>query len=197
MNGHATEAETRRIEALELKRAQHRLTHDEQLELALLLLEPLHDGFRSIELLDELLKAESFDAVAAVWFAYCCIYELMDAESLKKAAELCERVEKESKDLRMKAAAHMLRADALRQLSQSETGEAELKQSVALAPDWVTNLQFLATVEMAKGDRLSARDHLKTAIENARQFQAPRDVASSMFVSLITGRGSYKIIDHL
>jgi hypothetical protein len=56
--GHATASESSRVEALEEKLRNRKITSDEQLELALLNIEPGHDGFRAIEVLREI-PAES------------------------------------------------------------------------------------------------------------------------------------------
>ena len=54
--GHATAAEAARIAELEAKLRNLSITTDEQLELALLNLEPVHDGFRAVDLLHEILR---------------------------------------------------------------------------------------------------------------------------------------------
>ncbi len=193
--GHAAPGERQRMAELETKLRTRTITSGEHLELALLNLEPGHDGFRAAELLREMLAAEPENGSARLWLAYCCIYELMDPEALREAVRLCEELAPGQASADVRAAALLLEAAALRQLAGDRDVLALLRESVRLAPTWIANRQWLAMIYQERGDRAAAEEQLREALEVSRAQPAPEPdrYADQLFEMLITARGSHQI----
>lgn len=185
--GHATSAEKAHIAGLAEKLRSGRLTSDERLELALLNIEPLHDGFRAAELLRELLAENRQHELAKLWLAHVYIFHFMDEDALNEAVRLCEELLAASARPETRAAAHLLKADALRQLGDRDP-VPDLRQSVALAPTWVGNRLLLAQIDEERGHLSAAQDQLREALEAIGSWPVPADFASRMFEMLITSR---------
>ena len=134
LGGHATPRERERAAALEAKLQAQSASLDEQLELALLYLEPGHDGFRAAELLERILKTEPEHDLARLWLAHCWIYEWMDENALRNAVTLCDALTDASKPAPVRSAALLLKATALRQLGGDGEVIELLSLSVELAP---------------------------------------------------------------
>lgn len=183
--------------ALEEKLRHRGLTNEERLELALLNIEPGHDGFRAVELLREMPAGSPSLDLARLWISYCCIYELMDDDALREAVRLCDELLERRPSARVQAAALLLKAASLRQLGSGHDTVAELRESVRLEPTWVANHQFLATVYEELGDRVAAEDELRKAIEVSRLPQESASHADQLFEMLITARGSHQITKRL
>ncbi|HVT61022.1 MAG TPA: hypothetical protein VHR45_21845 [Thermoanaerobaculia bacterium] len=192
--GHATPQESERIAALEAKLGRKTISCDEHLELALLQLEPCHDGFRAAELLEEIIAAKPDHSLAKIWLAHCWIYEWMDEEALRNAVRLCNTLLDERVSVHLRSAALLLKASALRQLPDSDDPLALLLESVRLAPDWISNREMLAQVYQERGDRNAAAEQLRRALEVSR---APHQVSSSyaeqMFKKRIARRGGGRL----
>jgi tetratricopeptide (TPR) repeat protein len=200
--GHATSAEKAHIAALNEKLRTGSITPDEQLELALLNLEPLHDGFKAGELLQELLAANPRHEIAKLWLAYVHIYEFMDRPSLVNAVRLCDDLFVSADQRDTLAAAHLLKTSALCDLAFDSKQRAasnldpmlDLRLSVARAPTWPGSRLSLAHIYEKRGDLLAAQDQLREALETSGSRPPLPDYASRMFEMLITQRGSERTI---
>src|SRR5258708_25413850 len=135
--GHATAAERQRIDYLEGKGV--RASAEERLELALLNVEPAHEIGGAVEVLRSLLSRDTSDYAARFWLAYCCVYELGSEPALEEALGLCDEILQSAAPDRLKAGALMLKATAFRDLGPGQDPLAELRQSIAGAPDWASN----------------------------------------------------------
>lgn len=195
--GHASPGESERIAELDAKLHAGTITSDEQLELALLNLEPGHDGFRAAEMLRGMLAAEPEHDLARLWLAFCCIYELMDPDALREAIRLCDELSQARVPVDVQAAALLLKAAALRQLAGDHDVLALLQESVRLAPEWIANRQWLAKIYEERGDQAAAEEQLQKAVEVSRKRPDTRSYADQLFEMLITARGSYQIEDRL
>jgi Tfp pilus assembly protein PilF len=189
--GHASPREMERITALEAKLRSQAISLDEQLELALLYLEPGHEAIRTTELLQEILAHHPEHNLARIWLAYCFIYEWMDEESLKNAVGLCDLLSDECVPTKLRAAALLLKAAALRQLPGGDDPLPLLLQSIELEPNWISNRQMLASVYQERGDRKAAEEQLHRAMEVRGNY------ANHLFDRLIAGRSDYRIGDGL
>jgi tetratricopeptide (TPR) repeat protein len=187
--GHATASESSRMEALEEKLRNRKITSDEQLELALLNIEPGHDGFRAIEVLREIPAESPQFNLARLWIAYCDLYELMDEDALWECILLCDDLIGREASPRLRAAAFFLKASALRELDRSEAPIEDLLESVRLEPAWVSNRQFLAKLYHEQGHRLAAEEQLRKAIEVSRSQTLSVDMADQFFERLIAAQG--------
>lgn len=195
-SGHGTAAEAARVAELEAKLQDLSIDTDEQLELALLHLEPVHDGFRAVDLLQLILKSEPRHELARLWLAYSNVYELMDEGALQEAVGLADQVLESEASAAVKAAALLLKAAAFRGLG-SQDPVVELQKSIELAPHWVANRQLLAKVFEERGDRAAAGEQLGKAIESAGTHREPMSLPDRFFEMLITARGSYRIAERL
>jgi tetratricopeptide (TPR) repeat protein len=193
--GHSTPSEREHIARLEKALLDRTIGPDEQLELALLQLEPLHDEFRAVDLLWGIIASTPAHPLAQIWLAYCWIYEWMADEALRNAVKLCDEVLGQDLPAALRSAALFLKADALRKLGRDSL--VPLLESVALAPDWISNRQLLATIYEERGDRQLAVEQLHKAIELSRHRVATRNYADELFELLITGRGGDGVADGL
>src|ERR1700688_587472 len=159
--GHATAAERQRIDYLEAKGVG--ASAEERLELALLNVEPAHEIRGALEVLRSLLSRDTSDFRARFWLAYCCVYELGSEPDLEEAIGLCDEILQSAAPDRLKAGALMLKATAFRDLGRGDPLE-ELRQSISLAPDWVSNRQLLAQVMLERGEHAMARAQLEQAL---------------------------------
>jgi len=196
MGAHTTAEQANRIRILEEKERAGSASCDELLDLSLLALEPQHDGFRAAELLGRV-DAECGDPRAKLWLAFTCIYELMDQGSLRSAIKACGGLLELSENVKLRAAAWMLRAAALRHLSPVEDVRTDVEQSVRLAPEWIANRQLLAEVLSERGDRGGAEEQLKQALTNVQQMSPPESYEQYMFQLLITAQRSAGIANRL
>lgn len=189
--GHASSREKDRMAALEAKLGDQAISPDERLELALLYLEPGHDGLRAAELLEGILAVDPGHDVARMWLAHCLIYEWMDEEALRRAVELCNALLDERLPADLRAAGLMLKAAALRLLPDGDDPLPLLLQSINLAPTWISNRLLLSNVYQDQGDRKAAEQELLLAKEALGSY------AGQLFEELITGRGGDRVADFL
>lgn len=187
--GHASISESNRMQLLEEKLRDRRITSDELLELALLNIEPGHDGFRAIEVLRETSAESPNFNLAQLWIAYCDIYELMDEGALRECIMLCDDLLEREASSRLRAAAFFLKASALRDLDRNNAPVECLLESVKLEPAWVSNRQFLAKLYYEQGHRLAAEEQLHKAIEVSRSQTQSVHIADQLFERLITAQG--------
>jgi tetratricopeptide (TPR) repeat protein len=177
------------MEALENKILQHEISQDELLELALLNIEPGHDGFRAMELLREIPIDDARFGVAQVWLEYCYIYELLDDGSLREAVRICDEILRQQTKIRLRAAALLLKATALRTLDKVEDSLGPLLDSIRLEPGWVASRQILAMTYLERNSRLEAEEQLRQAIEVIRSQSATASLVDQMFDQLIAAQG--------
>jgi tetratricopeptide (TPR) repeat protein len=194
MSGHANEQQQHRIRELDQLLRTGAASADECLELALLSLEPGHDGFRAVELLK---RIPANHPLRNVWLAFADIYEIMDLDALNEAVAVCTEVLLEHSDIAATAAALMLRAAAQRQLSNTLTARADCEASVRLAPHWVGNRQLLSQILTEQANYEAAREELNAALKNVRPIPTPEKYADYMFERLITARLSQGIDNRL
>lgn len=187
--GHASLAEAERMEALETKVQHHEISRDELLELALLNIEPGHDGIRSMELLREIPPDDERFGLAQVWLAYCYIYVLLDDDSMRDAIRLCEDILQTQASTRLRAAALFLKATALRTLGRVEDSLAPLLESIRLEPEWVASRQMLASTYHERGSRSGAEEQLRKAIEVVQSHPVSERWVDQMFDQMITAQG--------
>ncbi len=195
--GHARADEIDRVKALEMKLRSDAISEEEVLELALLNIEPLHNGFRAVELLEGLVKSNPGNVLGRLWLAFCDIYELMDPASLRNARLLCDGILRETSEPRTRAAALLLSATAARQLSNDVDVRNELEECVSLAPNWITSRQVLAREYERHGMKTAAKDQLLKALENAEESPKAGNPLADLFDLLITGRNTYKVTDRI
>ena len=198
-SGHPNVSERARITELEAKLRNRGMNSAELLELALLNLEPLHDGFRAVELLGKIQPEDPRYALAKLWLAYTYIYELLDEVALRNAMKLVDQlIEEEGASVEVKAAAFLLKAAAVRELGVGDTDPAEyVRASIALAPGWIANRQLLARIHQERGEQAAAEEELLKAIEACGQQPEAKNIVDQMFESLVTARGSHRIADRL
>jgi tetratricopeptide (TPR) repeat protein len=193
--GHPTLSEREHIARLDAKLRDRTIDLDEQLELALLHLEPLHDGLRAVDLLWGILAATPKHPLARIWLVYCWIYEWMADEALRNAVTLCDELLHEDLPASLQAAALLLKASALRELGGESL--APLRESVALAPDWISNRQLLARIYEERGDRWLAAEQLRKAIALSLSRPDTGNYTDELFELLITGRGGELVANGL
>ncbi len=193
--GHATAAERQRIDSLEAKGA--RASAEERLELALLNVEPAHEILRAEEVLRSLLSRDTSDHRARFWLAYCCVYELLSEPALEEAIGLCDEILQSVAPDRLKAGALMLKATAFRDLGRGQDPLAELRQSISLAPDWVSNRQLLAQVMLERGEHAIARAQLEQALSAPLVSTGGLSVADALFEELVTLRVGLGVRDRI
>jgi|ERR1700724_608632 len=184
--GHATAAERQRIDSLEAKGV--RASAEERLELALLNVEPAHEISGALEVLRSLLSRDTSDYGARFWLAYCCVYELGSEPALEEAIVLCDELLQSAAPDRLKAGALMLKATAFRDLGRGQDPLPELRQSISLAPDWVSNRQELAQVMLERGEHALARAQLERALAAPSISTDGLSVADARFEELVTAR---------
>jgi tetratricopeptide (TPR) repeat protein len=183
--GHATAAERQRIDYLEATGVSG--SAEERLELALLNVEPAHEIRGALEVLRSLLSRDTSDYRARFWLAYCCVYELGSEPALEEAIGLCDEILQSAAPDRLKAGALMLKAAAFRDLGREDPLE-ELRQSISLAPDWVSNRQELAQVMLERGEHAMARAQLERALAAPSVSTGGLSVADALFEELVTAR---------
>jgi tetratricopeptide (TPR) repeat protein len=187
MNGHANDQQRRRIQQLEERLHRDIASEDDILELALLAIEPGHDGVRAAGLLSRL---PASDPLRNVWLAFVDIYELMDLAALAEAVDACSEALGGSTDVTIQAAALMLRAAAQRHLTHIAQARADCEESVRLAPHWIGNRQLLSQILTELGEYAAARKQLIEALHNVRPIPHPEEYVDYMFEQLITARSS-------
>jgi tetratricopeptide (TPR) repeat protein len=195
-SGHANALERARVAELEAKLHDRRTNSDELFELALLNLEPLHDGFRAAELLQKILNEDSRHKLSKLWLTYVNIYELMDEDALRNAVRLSDQLIDQGASADVQAAALLLKATAVRGLGDQDPAEY-VRASIALAPGWVANRQLLARIYQERGEQSAAEEELLKAIEACGQQPEPESFADRMFEMLVTARASHRITDRL
>lgn len=191
--GHATAAERQRIDYLEAKGV--RASAEERLELALLNIEPAHEILRAMEVLRSLLSRHTSHYRARFWLAYCCVYELFSEPERKEAIGLCDEILQSAAPDPLKAGALMLKATAFRERGQDPL--AELRQSISVAPDWVSNRQELAQVMLERGERAIARAQLEQALAAPSISTDRLSVADARFEELVTARAGLAVRDSI
>lgn len=196
VEGHPTEGEAARVKLLREKQRANALTRDEALELALLSLEPLHEGDDAAELLIKLIEVDPTDELAKLWLACTYIDEFMDEGSLRKAIALCDEI-LASPDGTHRAAALLLKAAALQQLSMSQAAKPLLEKSIAAAPDWISNRRLLAKIYEDSGQNQLAKEQLQAILKVADRPVHPDNTIAYTFELLITGRALRGIKDRV
>jgi hypothetical protein len=195
MPGHATAEQDERIRILEERTRSGNAVCEELLELSLLALEPQHDPFHAAELL-VLVDAKCGDPRAKLWLAFTRIYKLMDDEALRTAVGLCDEL-LQTEDVKLRAAAWMLRAAARRQLSLGEDVGDDIERSVQLAPEWIGNRLLFAQVLIERGDGKAAEEQLREALVNVHELPPAEDYQQYMFELLVTAQRSVGVADRL
>jgi hypothetical protein len=194
MSGHASAQQRERIQQLEIRLLDGVASREELLELALLALEPEHDGVRASRLLKQI---PVDDPLRNLWLAYVDIYEGMDVPALNEATDLCNEILRSSIDRDIRAAAFMLRAAALSRLSDIPAARGDALESVRLAPEWIGNRQLLAQILRECAEREAAEEELKRALANVYPMARPESYPVYMFERLITARLSGGIGDRI
>src|SRR6202165_707370 len=166
MTGHATPAEEAEASRLRLRVEEGLASIDEQLELACLLMEPLHQEDQAVNVLRTILRRDPACWIARVWLAYCDLQYFMDDESLRAGSQLLEQMH--SDDAQAKAASLMLRAGLGGAGDTISSADAIrlLEESVAAAPWWVNNRWSLAVRLAAAGRLLEADEQFAAAQQN-------------------------------
>jgi tetratricopeptide (TPR) repeat protein len=185
MINHATAAQRARVDTLEEKVRDGAASAGDRFELALLAIEPMHDGFRAAALLEPMVVDND---MAGVWLAHCWIYEFMEDASLQKAVALCDEIDRRSEDLDARAAALMLKGAALNALHDFQGATLPLEQSVWLQPAWISNRKLLAAIYERRGMFREAREQLEAALRTTVGVDSRAD-ERGLFDVLITGRG--------
>ena len=170
-----------------------RASADERLELALLNVEPAHEIRRAVEVLRSLLYRDTSDYGARFWLAYCCVYELFSEPEWKEAIGLCDEILQSAAPDPLKAGALMLKATAFRDLGRGQDPLAELRQSISVAPDWVSNRQELAQVMLERGEHAIARAQLERALAAPSVSTDRLSVADARFEELVTARAGLAV----
>jgi len=102
MNGHASAQQQQCIRQLEERLQGNIASEDDILELALLAIEPGHNGLSAALLLR---RIPTSNPLRNVWLAFADIYELMDVAALAEAIDACSAILTRDSDTAIKAAA--------------------------------------------------------------------------------------------
>jgi len=187
IKGHANDQQRRRTQQLEERLHSDTASEDEILELALLAIEPGHDGVRAAGLLR---RMSASHPLRNVWLAFVDIYEIMDLAALAEAVEACSEALVGNADVTIQAAAMMLRAAAQRQLTHSAQARADCEESVRLAPHWIGNRLLLFQILTELGEYAAARRQIIDALHNVRPIPHPAKYVDYLFERLITARSA-------
>jgi hypothetical protein len=159
------------------------------LEYSLRLYEFPEETRHAKDILLELLFLHPSFAVARIWRAYFLLHEPARNPTLLCAFEDLAELTRRGGELG--AAAHFMRAGILMYLDldlSSEMIGSELRDSIRLAPDWVSNKVNLAEVQRAMGCDSEARALLKQAEKSMAEESKAWSFSRRMFESLITWR---------
>ncbi len=166
-------------------------TDEERFELALLNIEPGHDGYRAVELLREIPQESPCYDFARIWLAYCYIDSLMVEEALRNALRICDELLGRPTSSEVRGGAYLLKAIALRELSSADGVIPNLKEAVHLSPTWILPRMELANAYSRVGDKRAAELELLAARQAATEPPAPAGLSATLFEELITARGGH------
>ncbi len=178
---------------LEQRIAEGSANDEDQFELALLNLEPGHDGFRAVELLRGIRPSSPCHDLAQLWISHCLIYEMMDDGALAEAVQICSTLLGRSISPEVRTGAHFLRAMAVWNRNPTEAVIPDLCEAVRLEPDWSATRLSLARVYRVLHHERAAEEQLLAAREAAKK-PAPEaaDVPGKLFELMVTGRGGHR-----
>ncbi len=187
MTGHANRREEaelkRRLQDIESGEA----SESEQLETALILVEPFHQEDRALQILQELIDRNPEATQARLWCAYLLAHHCMDPDSLELAKSHLERLLDTTEQMR--AAALQLLAYV-----EHELGDAYpvhyLEKSVELRPSWVINRWLWAAALLKRGSLLEASEQLLQALKNFTGEEVIGSNAQQEFEQCFVGKSS-------
>lgn len=185
-HGHASPADRAHVQALERQAGSGGLTEDEELELALLYVEPLHEEDKAIARLEDLVSKGASGWQARIWLAYLYLHHRMDRSSLLAGREILSPLVTVPGE--PAAAALLLLSSISRDLGELDTpGEAALlERSVQQAPTWALNRFLLAGCYRQLGQKEDALRELQQAEANLRTVEPPHTKLEEEFEVSIT-----------
>jgi len=166
---------------------------DDLLTLALLRLEPFHDGFGAAQLLESVRGTAAEEAMASVWYAYCALHFLFDVSTLQKALDLLTRSQGPTREL--ESALEFMMAEVIYRLDENAGDNivGHIQRSIELAPEWVSNHQMLAWFMERRGERELALQHLRSALANIIPPDPAWSLLRAEFECNITARTSFNV----
>ena len=166
---------------------------DDLLTLALLRLEPFHDGFGAAQLLESVRGTAGEVATASVWYAYAAVHFLFDASTLQKAFDLLTHSAGPTREL--ESARELMMAEVIHRLDANADDDiaGHIQRSIELAPEWVSNHQLLAWFMERRGEHELALQHLRTALANTIPPDPAWSLLQAEFECNITARTSFNV----
>lgn len=178
------------FEILENKRKKGNINIEEKIELAMLYVE-LEDGEQALTFYEEILKRDSQNAQAKMWYAYfILIYRDHLNENIYESLKLAEDIIKLGND--MAAVGYMIKSFGLNQLGMEDRHNEQIEaliKSVELCPNWNFNHEHLAILYEREGRVLEAIEQYEKAGENyIDDFDPDWKPTKRYFEAVITGR---------
>jgi tetratricopeptide (TPR) repeat protein len=168
------------------------------LELSLRLYQFPEKESEAREILAELLFLHPSYPAGRIWRSYYRLHELARRPVLLRCLDDLSEVLIEGGEVA--AAAHFMRAGILKYLDEKQEAEAvvaELRKSIDLAPDWVSNRVNLAEVFRKQHLDQQAIEQLKQAERFRVEQSADWSFQRRMFETLITWRTGWFPSDRL
>jgi tetratricopeptide (TPR) repeat protein len=168
------------------------------LDVARLLIDPMYDYERGIEILLRIRDRDQSDPWVIYWYSYCVLHYLIDSQSVLRAIEMIQSwLDSEFRETDAEAGAALLQmlielcAELGPQKCPSQTVEL-LTESVRLSPGWTYNRWLLAAEYCACGRYDDASQQLDSALANMLPYDPSWDMLTEQFETIVTGRaGSY------
>ena len=192
-DGTATAAAARLAEKIEREAA----STDEAVELALLLLEPLHRELEAVAVLEDAHGRDPDDPEAAFWLAHTLHHEVMTQAAQQRGADLLRPLTTGRRP--WAGAALLLLAQVLDELPNPSAAERRrmLALSVAAEPGWVNNHESLAWMLLDADHVEEACAELAAARANVLDAPSELTLRQARFEQLITGRTGDGAADRL